>query len=180
MTKCKECSAQVSTKADKCPQCGAPVPKTSRALIGCATLIGTVVLFGMCMRAVGEKGDGGTSKKIATPVAPAPTQPVAEVTASEILKAYGGNEVKADNAYRDKTLRISGLVDEVKKDITDDVYVTVGTGAAFEIPQVQCMLADGEESKAANLSKGQRVTVQGTVAGLMMNVLVRECQISAN
>jgi hypothetical protein len=42
MTKCKECGAEISTKADSCPQCGAKRKKNS----GCAlVLLGLLLLF---------------------------------------------------------------------------------------------------------------------------------------
>jgi hypothetical protein len=38
-------------------------------------------------------------------------------------------------------------------------------------------MAKTQESAAAALNKGARVTVVGQVRGLMMNVLVRECEL---
>ena len=65
----------------------------------------------------------------------------------------------------------------MKKDILDEPYVTVGTGAAFEIPQVQCSLRSDQSNKAATLQKGQRVTVRGRVHGLMLNVQLHDCEV---
>jgi hypothetical protein len=47
----------------------------------------------------------------------------------------------------------------------------------FEIPVVQCFVRKGEEQRAAALSKGDNVTVRGRVGGLLMNVLVKDCEI---
>ena len=41
LKKCKECEHQVSSKADKCPNCGAPVGAKQ---YGCGTLIGILLL----------------------------------------------------------------------------------------------------------------------------------------
>jgi hypothetical protein len=44
MSKCKECGKEISTKADKCPHCGAPQkPKQ----YGCGTLILVVFIIGI-------------------------------------------------------------------------------------------------------------------------------------
>ncbi|MEN6475661.1 MAG: zinc-ribbon domain-containing protein [Syntrophaceae bacterium] len=43
LKKCKECGNEVSTKADKCPHCGAKV----KGNIGCLGLIGIFILIGM-------------------------------------------------------------------------------------------------------------------------------------
>ena len=79
--------------------------------------------------------------------------------------------------FSNKTILVTGTVDDVKKDLTGDPYVTVGSGAAFEIPQVQCSAGSNQEAAFAKLNKGQKVTVQGEVDGLMMNVLLSDCII---
>jgi tRNA(Ile2) C34 agmatinyltransferase TiaS len=94
-----------------------------------------------------------------------------------VLAAYAGNELKGDQLYKGKTVRLTGKVDDVKNDILNHPFVTLGTGKQFEIPQIQCSLAESEAGKAANLSKGQDITVVGEVKGLMMNVQVDECMI---
>lgn len=100
------------------------------------------------------------------------------VKAGEILDEYKNNEVRADGKFKDKIIQIRGKVEDVKKDITDSIYVTVGTGAQFEIPVVQCFVKDGEEKAASALNKGDNVTVMGHVDGLMMNVLVKDCVLN--
>lgn len=48
MTKCKECGASISDKAEACPSCGAKVPKpTSRLALGFAGLVLFMVLYGV-------------------------------------------------------------------------------------------------------------------------------------
>jgi hypothetical protein len=53
--------------------------------------------------------------------------------------------------------------------------MTVGTGAPFEHPEAQCFFDDAYASTVASLTKGETVTVLCTVAGLMMNVLMKDC-----
>src|SRR5690348_6510576 len=58
MTKCKECGAQISTKAEACPQCGAKHKKSS----GCALVVLIVlVVFVITIVAVngGSNNTGG-------------------------------------------------------------------------------------------------------------------------
>jgi putative nucleic acid binding protein len=83
----------------------------------------------------------------------------------------------ADAAYKGKRVRITGgIVDDIKKDILDQPYVTIGTGLLFEIPQVQCTLSGEQVATAARLNKGDRVTVTGEVSGLLMNVQMKDCE----
>jgi hypothetical protein len=46
LIKCKECGNNVSTKADKCPNCGAPVTKRTSGCALLAALLGGVFLIG--------------------------------------------------------------------------------------------------------------------------------------
>lgn len=92
-----------------------------------------------------------------------------------LLGEYRDNEIRADAAYKGKLVRTTGVVGDVKKDITGSIYVTVGTGQPFEIPKVQCFFEAGQEAAVTSLSRGDRVTVRGTVSGLMLNVLVKGC-----
>lgn len=64
MQNCSECGKAVSTKADKCPHCGAPVKK--KAGIGCAGFVGILVLIFIVL-AVFSGGDGGNSGGSSTP-----------------------------------------------------------------------------------------------------------------
>lgn len=96
----------------------------------------------------------------------------------KLLAEYSDNEIRADSAFKGQLIQTTGVVDDVKKDIMDSIYVTLGTGRQFEIPQVQCFFDDVHAKKAAALSKGARVTVRGRVDGLMMNVLVKDCEFA--
>ncbi|MCF8118803.1 MAG: hypothetical protein K9L83_01210 [Deltaproteobacteria bacterium] len=102
---------------------------------------------------------------------------VMEVNIRDILSAYENNEVGADNKYKGKKIQVTGKVGEIKKDVLDNLYVTLGTGAEYELPQIQAFFADSMNNELGNLQKGQSLTVVGTVDGLMMNVIVNDCII---
>lgn len=110
--------------------------------------------------------------------AAAALEPAQNVELKTLLGEYKDNEVRADGAFKGKRVRVEGKVGDVKKDILNHAYVTVGTGQTFEIPTIQCMLDESEVGKAAQLSKGAKVAVEGTVKGLMMNVLIDDCVIA--
>ena len=152
-----------------------------------------VVSLGWCALAliitVGRGGDESatshTGTNAATPRAstaapsrPRPAAPVVQrVPVTTLLSEYKDNEIRADGKFKGKRIEVSGRVEDVKKDFLDNTYVTLGTGKMLEIPVVQCFLKNGQTQRAATLSKGDSVTVQGEVDGLMMNVLVRGCII---
>jgi len=121
-----------------------------------------------------------------TDPSPAATKAAAEkkpdvtVGIAQLLKDYKGNEVRADATYKGKRVRVTGTVDDIKKDIMDSIYVTIGTGAQFEIPQAQCYFDDDFAKKAASLEHGQKITVDCDAAGLMMNVQMKDCSLVEN
>lgn len=186
--KCGECGGQVSDKAEKCPACGAPVKKKAGfiklALYGIGGFFGLFILIGIIAAASGDKKPSASAS---SPQAAAANQPAAapepaapafvDANLPEVLAAYKGNELKGDQLYKGKKIRLTGKVDDVKNDIMNNPFVTIGTGKQFEIPQIQCSLADTEAGKAADLAKGQEITVVGEVTGLMMNVQLDECMI---
>ncbi len=141
----------------------------------------SLCFFGTCVTgAIGAASKGTTARRgVAAESTRAATNRPApkDVELRSLLSEYADNEVRADSNFKNHVIQTSGIVDDVKKDIMDSVYITVGTGRRFEIPQVQCFVADDQVSKAANLSKGSRVSVRGRVRGLMMNVLVHDCEI---
>jgi hypothetical protein len=98
----------------------------------------------------------------------------------QLLNDYKANEVRADEAYKGKYIVTGGIVQDVKKDLGDSIYVTIAPIGAkgFVHPVVQCFPPDTEKADAMKLDKGSRVAVKGRVDGLLFNVLVKECALT--
>jgi hypothetical protein len=105
----------------------------------------------------------------------APKAPEVTVSTQELLLSYKSNEVAADQKYKGKRVRTTGVVNQIKKDIVDEIYVTLGTGAELEFPEVQAYFPESLASKAAGLRNGQTITVDCNCEGLMVNVQMKEC-----
>lgn len=204
MINCKDCGKEMSDAALACPNCGKPAKQQEVRSVGLLLGIGIFfvpLLFGwltlrkghsnmargvtfgwmalfLVLYANRKDDHSEPSQRTAVRAESAQTETkVMEVQVHEILAAYKGNEVGADNTYKGKRVKISGVVDDVKKDILDSLYVTVGTGAQFEIPQVQAFFEDEMNDRLAKLQKGQRITVTCDIDGLMMNVIGQNCQL---
>jgi len=95
---------------------------------------------------------------------------------NSILSEYKDNEVRADSEYKGKTVEFSGIASAIAKDITDNIYITVGHGEWLEMPEIQCFFDDNLARQAAQITKGQRVRLRGRVQGKMMNVLIKDCE----
>lgn len=135
-----------------------------------------VVLLGMVF---GDSPDKGPrtyqSRAVPQSEKAVPPQPAMKASASQLVSAYEANEIAADAQYKDQIVEISGIVGDIKKDIMDNMYVTIGTGKQYEIRQVQAFFDDADAGQLMRLGKGQRVTVRCRIDGLMMNVLARDC-----
>jgi hypothetical protein len=121
-----------------------------------------------------DGGSGGGMTSTGPSPATASPEEIMTVPIGTLLADYENNEVGADIKYKGKILRVTGKAGDIKKDILDHIYVTVGTGKQFEIPEVQAFFDDAHTAKAASLKKGQQITVQGRCEGLMMNVLMKD------
>lgn len=98
------------------------------------------------------------------------------ITADDLYLAYKDNEVNADNTYKGKLVKISGIIDSIGKDILDKPYVTIKTENSFS--NVQCFVADDALDSVATLKSDQSIVMEGRVDGYLMNVSVKNCRIS--
>jgi tRNA_anti-like len=103
-------------------------------------------------------------------------QSLPEISALELATRYDSNEIAADQSFKGKEIIVNGVVENVGKDILDEMYVAL-VGPEGSIRGVQCFFSDDHAGQLASLSQGQHVRLQGEVSGLMMNVLVKDCRI---
>jgi len=177
--KCRECGVEVSSEAKTCPKCGIKTPiRTTRwirfsiiGILGGLWMIGAIVSkeTANLSTASGSSSAYESAESAKTPLV---------VPIRALLNAYKANEVSADAQYKKRLVQTTGVVSKVAKDILDKIYVTLGTGARFEIPEVQCFFSDSDASAVGQLRPGQQITVQGRVHGKMMNVIVRDCALA--
>jgi uncharacterized protein (DUF1330 family) len=133
-----------------------------------------------CLMSCGnDKTNSNSLNTIATEikkeVANEPAQPELTVTAPQLYKDYEANGVAADQKYKGKTIEVSGTIDNIDKDILDEIYVTLKGDEYFG--SIQCYFSDEYTEQTAKLSKGQKLTVVGTCDGKLMNVLMKECSM---
>lgn len=121
---------------------------------------------------------GRANKTEATESSPTPSiadSAAVPPTIKSLLSAYKSDQAAADRQFKGKTISITGTVVSVNKD--SGLNVTVANTKDYELPSLQCNPAAGQETKAGALTKGETVTVQGTIDGAMMNVTMKDCQI---
>jgi len=108
-------------------------------------------------------------------VSPKQTDIVIEVTAWDLYAAYQENEIAADAQYDGKVLKVTGVVDDIGKDIMDTPYIVLTDGRLFALGGVQCFFNEQHEPELALLKKGEIVTVMGECTGYLFNVSVEDC-----
>ena len=103
---------------------------------------------------------------------PTPTTQVIEVRAAQLYAEYKANEIAADQKYKDKMLKVTGVVSTIGKDILGSPYVVLTGGGEYEVWGVQCTFSSAYEPQLAKLTKGQQVSVTGKCKGYLINVLL--------
>jgi len=97
--------------------------------------------------------------------------PAIEISSKDLAAEYDKNEIAADNKYGGKNVRVTGEVQDMGKDFMDEVYITLEGKDLFQ--SVQVYFDDSEaEGKAAELSKGDTVTIEGECDGMIINVQI--------
>ena len=99
-----------------------------------------------------------------------------KISAINVSREYGENEIKADTKYKNKWLEVDGTVKSIQKDFMDDMFITI-KGNDF-LNSVHCTLEESELNKAINLTEGARITVLGKNRGSTMgSVMLKQCII---
>ncbi len=123
LKKCKECGNEVSTKAEACPSCGAPVKAKE---MGCfsSLLVIIVVLFIIASLNTGNvENENTTIKKPAKKIAPPARKTKAELRREKIEKHFSA----WDGAHRglEKVIK-SSMNDPDSYDHNKTVYIDKG------------------------------------------------------
>lgn len=104
--------------------------------------------------------------------------PEYSVTSEQILKEYDENGVRAATKYKNKVVEITGTIDDINVDILGDAYITLTDGSEYSFTDVECTFLDSQQiDKLNNLTKGQTITVVGTVNDYTFNLYVKNCSI---
>lgn len=179
--KCKFCQSEIPQKASVCPQCGRKQGGKAKWVIA---VIVVLLIFSALMggeekpaSSSGEnapvaENSAGTENSQAEETTPVE---IMEISPAELLSSYEANEVKGDALYEGKTMRLSGTVGSIGKDIMEDVYITFA-GEDFAITSVQCYFSDEAQiEKVMELQEGDAITLVGVCDGKFANVLIKDC-----
>ena len=127
--------------------------------------LGTIGLLVVFNAATGSGSDGGTTgAPAAAESAPAAVEESAlEVTAQKLIEDLEANALNAANTYDGKRLVITGKVGSI--DASGDYFSLEGTDE-FSFTFVQIYINEDQVATVSGYTKGQDVTVTGTVTNV--------------
>lgn len=104
-----------------------------------------------------------------------------EVKSSVLYKAYDDNEISADNLYKDKWVKITGKVIDVRKNPIKKSETIVKLNGLidneYEIVGVSCHFDESHKAEISEISKGQSITILGKCVGKPVFIKIEECSI---
>jgi hypothetical protein len=97
------------------------------------------------------------------------------ITAAQLYAEYGADQEAANAKYRDKIIKVTGVVNEIGIDRVATPYVILTGGD--ELFGVQCLFSTKDRPELAQLSAGQSLTIQGICQGYELEVILKNCSI---
>lgn len=169
---CGSCGTPVGAVAGAAPDPGAPTTKTSgkgKKLLW--IIIGIFAVIFLLARCGGsDVADTNSASD------PAPEAAATPVTAVELFRAYQANEAAAQQQYGDRPLEVSGTVDGVDLDFSDEPFIKLRTDNQFMPAQAKLIAAD--QPKASSLSKGSSVRLRcESVSEIVGTPMLKDCRI---
>ncbi len=100
--------------------------------------------------------------------------PMISVSASQLVKAYDENEVRAQQDYGNHILDVTGVVGSITLDITNDPTINFDVGGT--LTGVSVDFAEGQSQFVAELKKGQTITVRcNEISEVQGSPVLRQC-----
>ena len=122
-----------------------------------------------------QQGAAPTVPEKVTPKAPAFDYEFSDVV--DLVEEYKENEVSADSKYKGKTVKVTGIVKDIGKDILDSAYITLGDGKDITWDYAQCYFKNKDEvAKIENIQKGDTVTLIGKVDSYLLSLTINKCE----
>jgi hypothetical protein len=105
------------------------------------------------------------------------------IRAENLWKAYLANKEKADTAYHDKVILVTGKVrfftpKRKTKDLTPSIILEKDNNASSFIKGIQCTFKGVNINEIApDIKLGDEITIKGKCIGKIVNVFLSDCEI---
>ena len=95
------------------------------------------------------------------------------LTATDLLKAFEGDESGATSKFVNKVVEVSGTIQSVKPGENSALTISLNTGS--DLSSVICTLQGNTEP--TNFRTGEQITIRGECSGFLMDVLLNNCSV---
>ena len=146
--------------------------KLDSGTIGCLVILAGLGIIGLIALVSGP----GTPNQGQGQSAPAAAEKPLVVSATMLLAAYHANEVSADEKYKGRLLKVTGVVESINKDILDSPFVSLIGGEENIFDTVQVTFNEGYKDWLMKLRKVQRITAVGRCKGMLVGSVLVEAQ----
>jgi hypothetical protein len=172
-TKCKKCG--LGFIGSTCPGCGTKSELSTGKKVGLA--IGVVVVGLVGFAVAGGNSSSPSQQPQQEPATPPEAEtPPMNVTARALWEAYDANEVSADDKFKGKKLLVDGVIASIDKDLFDNILVRLVGGNRYST--VDATIREVDKAKAAELKKGQRISLTCMGDGkIMSSPMLKPCMI---
>lgn len=140
-------------------------------------LAGTAGFFLIAIIAINSSDEPGKTVSADKPItAEKPIEaPYLQVSSVAYFNKYKENEVAADEMYKSRNLEVTGTVESINKDFTDDIYINL---AVSDFETVKCNISPDNIKPPAEIKKGQKITVKGRGGGMIIGTpIIDNCII---
>ena len=101
-----------------------------------------------------------------------------EVDKKVLFNDYMANPISADAEYKDKVLKITGVISSIDREIAQQPYINFNMDT-YGFETIRMTFNREEEEKVTQLSKGETVTIIGTCNGTLLSttVALKDCYL---
>lgn len=142
-------------------------------------LINALILFVILWLVFGCADDNSDSQTNPTKRQPNSAPATISLHQAELVREFEGNEVRANQLYKGKRVRIHGNVNSVATSKNGGFVLTYKTSATTYSP-AQCYFSNEYSNQLAKIQINDEVEVEGTVLGFInsrFSVALEDCSI---
>ena len=100
-------------------------------------------------------------------------KPAHSLTASALFDSYAADENASNAKYLGKVIEVSGTITSVETDDRGTMNITLDAGN--EMSAVNCQIE--KQDNMPDVSKGNAVVIKGICSGLLLDVVLVDCEI---
>ena len=136
-----------------------------------------------------DTSPASTEKLVATSTPKPHPAPEHSLTAAELISAYEGNKLAAEELYKNKTIVVSGIVDGSGMDLFDDEYISITYDPVdahnwdvnpWSSVGINCHFPEEDSEEVLQLRGGDPITVRGLNGGdPLFTIVLKPCTILA-